>query len=152
MPIDYVALKSELLNDPAGLGYSVPIAAEDDPAVADMINLIRSGTAADGKSYSLFRKDIQPKEIVNCIASADFAGSTQLQIAKLNLLFVSNPIDASLTNVRANFQGIFSNASAGTIAALAAVAVRNGSRAEVLFGYGVNITSSDIATALRHTP
>ena len=151
MAVDYVALKSELLNDPANLGYAVPIAAEDDPSVAAIINQIRSGTAADGKSYSLFRKDILPKEIVNCIAAADFTGSTQLQIAKLNLLFVSSPIDASLANVRANFQGIFSAASAGTIAALAAVAVRNGSRAEVLFGIGTNITSSDIATALRHT-
>lgn len=146
---DYAALKSELVNDPASLGFSALISTGNHDSIASSLNQVRSGTAADGKPYSIFRNDISPKEIVNSIASADFSTATALQIQKLNLLFVAGVIDATLTNVRANMQNIFSSASAGTIAALAAIASRNGSRVEVLFGIGSSIVSNDIAIALR---
>lgn len=149
MAVDTSGLRTELLTDPANLGYAPLISGGADQSLADTLNLRRSGTAVDGKSYSIFRNDIQPKEIVNAIGSGDFAGATQIQITKLNLLFVATPIDATLANVRANFIGIFAGATSGTISNLTNLASRNGSRAEVLFGTGTSVNSSDISLALR---
>lgn len=143
MSINYISLNTEVKNDPASLGY----AGKTDEQIAVILNTIGSGTAADGKSYNIFRNDILPKEIVNCIEATDFSAATQLIISKLELLFVAAPIDATLANVRANFQNIFSGASATTKSALSAVAQRNGSRAEVLFGTGTVINATDIGIA-----
>jgi len=143
MSINYISLQSEVKNDPAALGYS----GKTDEQITNILNTVGSGTAADGKSYTIFRNDILPKEIVNCIDPVDFTAATQLSISKLELLFVAAPIDATLTNVRANFQNIFSGASATTKNALSAVAQRNGTRAEVLFGTGTVINSVDIGKA-----
>lgn len=143
MSISYTALQTEITTDPAAIGY----AGKTDAQVAALLNTVRSGTAPDGKSYTIFRNDIAPKEVVNCIEAADFTAATQLVISKLELLFVAAPIDATLANVRTNFSNLFSGASATTRTALAAVAQRNGSRAEVLFGTGVSITEADIGIA-----
>lgn len=111
--MDYIALKNEITTDPAGLGYVALSAAGDDQGIADALNLVRTGTAADGKSYSLFQGQV---------------------------------LDATRQNVRAIIVGIFSGMTA-TVSALTALASRNASRAEVLFGQGATVTTRDIALA-----
>ena len=44
MPIDYAALKTELATDPASLGYATPLAAQEWPACAALINAPGSAT------------------------------------------------------------------------------------------------------------
>lgn len=149
MPFTTAQLATELTTDPANLGYAALIAAGNDRDLAAALNLVRSGTSADNKSYTVWRNDVSPKEVVNCIAPADFTNATQIQITKLNLLFTGNSVDATLSNVRANMANIFSGASAATTNALAAVSRRNGSRAESLWGTGTSVSADDVAKALR---
>jgi hypothetical protein len=148
---DYSGLKAEIQSDPGALGYAAYVTAGNDQGVADLLNQLRSGTSPDGKTYSVFRTDVDPREIVNCIATPDFNAATAIQFSKLQVLFQGAPIDCTLPNVRANLQAVFSGASAATTSALAAVVKRNASRAEVLYGVGTVITTSDISFALRGT-
>ena len=163
MSIDPTALRNEILNDPVAIGLKALVSVAEggtgtttkDATIAAVLNFIRDGVTADpdngvvGTAITVFRNDITPKEIVQCIAAADFTAATQLNISKLQLLFQSAPIDATLANVRANFQNLFSGASAATQNALSAVAQRKGSRAEQLWGTGTTVQSSDVSFALR---
>jgi hypothetical protein len=146
VPIDYyAALKLELLNDPAGIGYSSAVDSGDDQALANALNLTRAGAA-----YSIYKNNIPVKDIIANIASADYASLTALQIAKLQLLFAGNNqfVDATDLNTRNIFVGIFSGMST-TVANLGNLAKRQGSRAEVLYGYNTSVTTLDVARALR---
>lgn len=141
--MDFAALATELNTDPKALGFAALIAAKNDQGCADLLN-----RASGAGAQSVFRNDIAPREIIQAIAAADFTAATQLQISKLSLMLASAPIDATLANVRANLQGIFSGASAATTNALTAVASRTGSRAEVLLGVGTVVGWQDVAKAL----
>lgn len=134
-------LRNELVTDPRNLGYSGFLASGDYIAVANALASIRSGAA-----YDIWRKDISPKEIVNSIQPVDFAKLSTLQAQQLQVLFVASPVDATLSGVRSNFTIVFSGAS-GTIDNLTALASRQGSRAEVLFGPGVSITDDQVRFA-----
>ena len=132
------ALKSELVNDPASVGYATPRTQGDTQRLADLINAVGAGTT--------FRNDIAPKEVINAIAAADFAGLTAVKCAQLQLLLLAAPIDATLTNVRQRFADIF--VAGTTLTALQAMAQRNCSRAETLWGTGTTITPEQVARAL----
>jgi len=140
-------LKTELTTDPGALGY-VP-ANGDIGALTKALNQVRAGAAADGKSYSIFRNDVLPIEIVDAIAAADFTGLTAALISKLQLLFIGNMVDMTRTNARANFQSIFSGMSATTTNAILAAIKRNGSRAEAMWGTGVIINDDMVRDALK---
>lgn len=137
-------LKTELTTDPSALGYAALITAGAISALAQAINLVRAGGA-----FSVFRNDIAPIEVINAIASADFAASTALQMAQLQFFFAGGRIDATSANVRANFLAIFSAASTATKNALSALSQRQGSRAEVLWGTSTVIIEEQITNALN---
>lgn len=142
-------LKTELTTDPGGLGYVAARASGNVAALANLINLPHSGSAADGVSYSVFRNDVVAKEVANAITAADFAALTALQLAQLQFLFLGGVVDFGTANVRQSFQAIFSAASAGTKAAIVALANRQGSRAEALWGVGVAVTVDQVVGALN---
>jgi len=144
MPVDISGLRTELLSDPLSLGYSGQIAAGSDNGVVAIINQVRTS------GFTVFRNDITPREVVNRIVAADFTTATQIQLTKLELLFQGTPIDATLSGVRTNFQNIFSGTATLLSGFLGSgLSQRNGSRAEILFGTGTNVTSTNVATALR---
>lgn len=145
MSIDYVALKSELQNDPVGLGYGAFVSSGNDAGLAAILNLVRAGA-----SYSIFKNNIPIKEVIANIVSTDFTSLTALQIAKLQLLFAGNTqgLDGTDLNTRNIIIGIFSGMPT-TVSNLTTIAKRQSSRAEVLFGIGTTITNFDIAQALR---
>lgn len=145
-------LKSELISDPAGLGYLAGVSGRirDDDNCAVLINTARSGVAADGLNYSIFRNDITPREVINAIIPVDFTNMTQIQLSKMNLLFQSAPLDATSSGVRQNFQNVFSGTSTLLSGNLAGIASRNSSRAAVLFGYGTTVSDTDVGSALNH--
>jgi hypothetical protein len=135
-------LKTELTTDPTSLGYAPLITAGNLGGVESLINKIQG-------TITVFRNDVAPREVVQCIAAADFNAAAQIAISKLEMMFISAPLDCTLANVRANMQGIFTGASAATTNALSAVAQRNGSRAEQLWGTGTLVSSNDIMVALH---
>ncbi len=136
-----VEIAAELANDPQNLGYAALVAVADDQAVAALLNRV-SGQG----SGSVFRKDIAPYEIMRAIVAADAANLTALQCAKLQLMMLGNNLDATVTNTRTIFLGIFTG-MAGTITALTTVVSRTGSRAEVLWGTGTVITPQQVSGA-----
>lgn len=139
MAIDYAALKSELLNDPTGLGYAPSVSSRNDTALANMLNLVRAG-------ISVFRGVIATYELWGCIVKAEYdalaPGDKQLLQILLGLPFVDSADSGTRTVVAA----IFGSATA-TRAAMIAKASRTGSRAEQLFGTGTLITADDVGRA-----
>lgn len=136
MAFTLAALHTEITTDPLAIGY----AGKTDQQIAALINALTGPGAA-----SIFRNDIAYQEIINAINSADFAGLSALQIAKLQL-FQGQLLDATKSNIRTIFLGIFTGLT-NTINSLTALASRTGSRAEVLWGIGTVIQWSDVAAS-----
>src|SRR5437588_11027519 len=145
MSINYTTLANEINGDPLSLGYVTPKVNGNDQAVANLLNALTGPGAA-----SIFRNDIQAKEIINAIVAADFAALTALQLQKLQVMTAQGVLDATVANIRTIFLAIFSGMT-NTVNALTTLASRTGSRAEVLFGTGTVITPTDVSFALRGT-
>lgn len=162
-PAQYVALKSELNNDPRAYGYAPLRTSGSDNALADLLNLVRDGT--NGTAIPIRRADIASKELWEAIDVTDMTAlpgaptATQLSAERRQLAWLTGlPAiprirllndDGSNTPAVANLLAIFP--ASGTRTRLTALASRNGSRAEELFGRDVRLTDADVAIALRNT-
>lgn len=145
--MDYVALHTELTTDPNGYGYAPLIAIGNDAGLADLLNQPRA-------AISIARPDVTPLEVLEAIKVTDFVSNANVlyaswfesltQFASLRIL----KADGTDTRVMTNLMSILSNGSASETR-LRALASRQGSRAEQLFGPGATVTHMDIATALR---
>lgn len=143
MPFSSAAMRTELQTDPAGIGYAAFLQSGNDSGLLAACNLIRSGTPADGKTYTTFRNDIKVSEVIAALDPTEYAAVTDLQLQKLMFIATPGVIDATLTNIRSIIGAIF--AAGNTRTALVALASRNASRMEVLFG--ANITPDQLASA-----
>lgn len=134
-------LADEITTDPKGLGYAAFVAAHDRQGLAAKINSTYPGVG------TVWRTDLKPWEITASLVESEVSGMTQVQWLRVQTLLIPPMIDASQTNIRAQFSGIFSG-KAQTLANLTAVAAKaNPSRAEELWGYRTLITDTDIANA-----
>jgi hypothetical protein len=149
MSIDYAALKTELQTDPNSYGYAQYITSGQDSVLADMLNLARA-------AIQLPRPNVPPSELLEAISVDDFiasANQTILHGSWLESLLQFQSIrilkeNGSDTRVMTNIMKILKNGTASETR-VRTLAVRNGSRAEQLFGPGVSITHMDVAQALR---
>lgn len=87
MSLTNAQIVSEVNSDPAALGYAAFVAVKNAVAVADILNWIRNGTTpcpdnnVVGAAITVFRNDIEPKEIVNAIApEEDGLAATQCAV------------------------------------------------------------------------
>ena len=142
MAIDYAALATEINTDPLALGYAAPKAAGNDAAVATLLNTI-GATAA----YQVNREPISTAVFLSHVDSAGFLALLPTQLAQLQCLMVVQTIDINDASTQAILVGIFGNPSA-TRTNIIAILKRQGSRAEVLFGRGVTVSSDDVARAM----
>lgn len=140
--IDLAALKSEIENDPQGLGYAPLMARGSDADVAVLLNTKRAGA-----NYAVFRPDVPLKDVIEAMTSADFTALTAVQASRLQLLFYGGYADMTRANTRRIMQDLFSGASATTRQGILAVVSREGSRAEKLFGAGTEVHHLQIAAA-----
>lgn len=152
MPINYPALATEITSDPRGYGYAADVATGNDTAVATQLNAIRPG-------ITIRRQRVPRQEILEAIDIDDFqanpsqvgnatlAASWFESVTQTDEVRLANP-DGSPTRIRLNINRLF-KAGSGTITRLDAVAVKNGSRIEELFGEGTSATDRDVAKALR---
>lgn len=143
MPIDYAALKTELQNDPAALGYAALITAGNDQGLADALNLVRNGVP-----YQINREPIATALFITKMDSAEFAALTQPQLLRLNTMLIGGAVDINDANTQTSLLGIFP-ANGASKAAVQALLKRQGSRAEVLFGRGVVVTATDVEYARK---
>jgi len=155
MAINYVALKAELQTDPLTYGYAAAITGGDDITLAGLLNKMRDGT--DGEAAILVRRrDISPNELMEAIDTRDLKASpTVLEGSYLESVLQREQItlsdDAGVdSRTKDNLDRLITNTN-GSQTRLNALARRNGSRAEQLFGIETRISTDDIATALRST-
>lgn len=146
MAIDFAALRTELSTDPNGYGYAPLIAAGNYEGLAALVNLPRA-------AITMRRNDISALEVLEAIDTRDFVASpTALQSAWFESITQYPRIrfrdDAGVnTRVRANLNRLV-NDTQGSQTRLDALAVRQGSRAEQLFGRDTDVSYLDIGRAL----
>lgn len=134
--MDYTALRAELLNDPAALGY----AALGDQAAADRLNATDTGR-------TLNRTNVPTTEVLGAIADAAWPAVASASESKLLAILGMPYVDASNTNIRAILGAIFptGGSTGATRTALLALATRVVSRQEEL-RLGV-VTAGDVQRA-----
>lgn len=157
MAFSLAALTTEIQTDPLTYGYAAFVSSGNDQGIADAINKVRTGS--DGKpAISVKRPDCSPAEILEAIDVRDFpaspTGVNSVPLAQSWLESVTQfdrirltADDGTKTTTRKNIDRLVGNTQ-GSQDRLDAVAVRNGSRAEQLFGFGVAVTSNQVAAAL----
>lgn len=136
------ALATELLADPASLGYSAAVAAGDDNAVFALINTSRAGG-----EYQQDRDAVTPDQLFAVLDPTEFSLVTATGLARLQTVLSLPLIDLAVSNIKAMMDAIFPLAGA-TQQALAVLQKRQGSRAEALFGRGFIVTVNHIGQAV----
>lgn len=155
--MNLVSLKSELIEDPAGLGY-----AEHRPhapgALADLLNKVGTGLVV--REYWLTDRalvaDIVPAHgtamsdsILTKLEQADASSKTvERMVSRLyNDARGLNFGDEALRAMLSSWAGVVLTQAEAD--ALLALPMRNGSRAEVLFGVDTQITEPQVTAALN---
>lgn len=156
--INIQTLRTELLTDPFNL-YGTDVANRNDSLVAAAINLARP-------SIQIRRADINSSDVINAIAVADYAAlpanpnttalSTERRfLSWLECIANTEKIrllqdDGTDAPAIANFRAMFSpgGVNTPTFNRLIALAMRNGSRAEQLFGTDVIVDTQHVTDAL----
>lgn len=143
MTIDYIALKTEILTDPTARGYS----GKEDNAVAVLLNEIQAG-------ITIKRDNISPNEVLEAIDNRDFIASPNIahcswfeSVTQLRSLRLVND-DNSNTKVLGNLNRLITDTQ-GSQTRVLALANRNGSRAEQLYGRNTVVSDVDVAVARR---
>lgn len=142
-------LKTELLTDPNAYGYAPLIADTNNPALTAMVNLPRA-------AIQMPRPDVTPLEILEAIKITDFVPSGQQSILygswfeSLTQFPSVRILKENGTDTRAmtNLMTILANGSQSEVR-LRALAVRNGSRAEQLFGVNTVVSVQEVIDAQR---
>lgn len=140
--MDYTALLSEIQNDPQSIGYAAYVSAGNDVMVATLLNQIRAGGA-----YQIYRGVIDSYEVINNTAPSEWSALTAAEKQRYQTITGAAKVDTANINVRSNFVSMFSGGSL-TRTSLSNMAQRQGSRAEILWGAGITVSSNDIARAL----
>jgi hypothetical protein len=148
MPIDLAALRAEIQGDPRGLDYGPHAVAQDDGAVADLINSTTGpGAATIALSFVSrddFLKAILPAFLVIPTLPADVQAKWDRILNMINAgagVTINAPVQALLA--QAVTDGVLTQEQAD------AVWHRTGSRAEVLGGPGTVVTPDQVSVALR---
>lgn len=155
MAIDYVALKAEIQNDPQTYGYAAWVAAAEPEKVAGALNKVRDGT--DGEAaITIRRPDISAAEVLEAVDNRDFSANPHplhvawfqsvTQLPTIRLIHDNGTDTRALGNIRRLLENPGTQGSRDRITA---IANRNGSRAEQLFGAGTVVSIQDVATALQ---
>lgn len=134
--MDLVALKNEITNDPASIGYAAVIKEHD--AVAKLLN--KAGRSID-------RETLSSGELVSCLDQTEFTALTAGQKAYLNLFVTAGEVPMT-KDARQALRTMFP-AGSKTRQNINDATKRDASRSEEL-GFG-RVTESDVADALLRT-
>lgn len=136
--MDHRALRAELLNDPAGLGYAPLIASGSDALLAARLNDPLSG-------YTVSRGVVPAYAVTSAIPASEFSLLPPANREYLSMLVSAGEVNLD-GQTRTDVKNLFGTNTQAR-ANLTALADRLGSRGEQL-GFGL-ITDTDIAVALR---
>lgn len=151
MAIDYSVLKNEILNDPQQLGYSNFLPQRNDVELAGLLNQVRSGD-----DYKVQKGRVSRDSFVEDTASVVYSLMVALDSGNNRAQFWLNVFDRLVSNsdtinsADANLNYILDQMISDNLLTSNqkdAIILRQGSRAEVLFGQVVLI--NDISNALN---
>lgn len=136
MPVNLSALRSELLSDPSGIGYSTALLRGDDNALVDLLNTVGVGTVSVGTVFAI--------SMQQCVVVSEYSNLTATQRDLWNVLITTgvNGIAISNVTIRNQIAGVW-GAGTTTRTNLLALVTRSAARSEVLFGEGVYVTAND---------
>lgn len=152
MAINLAALKTELTTDPNAYGYAPLIAAGNAEGLAALLNLRRA-------AITIRRTDVRPREVLEAIDLRDLT-ATPAQVNNQALaaswfesvtqgdatIRLSND-DGTDSLLKDNLDRLIGNTNASQTR-LNAVARRDGSRAEQLWGRDAEVSYLDVGAAL----
>lgn len=146
MPFTPQQLKDELTNDPTGLGY----ASKPDNQCSAAINALNA-------AISINRADIAPAELLEAIDIRDFNANATTpacswfeSVTQAPRIRLRND-NATATRIRSNLNRMLDDAQ-GSQTRFNALQVRQGSRAEQLWGAGTVVTDADIGYVRTQLP
>lgn len=142
MLINYSQLATEINTDPQSLGYTPLKTAGNDAGIASVLN---TATATN-----VFKPTVTAADVQSALDPTEFASLSSTQLNQLSVMLAGGVINSGVASVRQIVISIFtpSGSFPSTRAALAALAQRSGTRAEVLFGVGTVVAANDVAKAL----
>jgi hypothetical protein len=147
MTLDYSKLKAEVQTDPLQIGYGQYLASGNHIAVANLLNST-TGPGSSGIPLTSLQRDQFMLNILPAI-SAIASGNDVIKDKWDRILGVIKAADFIHNNQSIQYllqqsvaDGLWTQPQAN------AVFVRNGSRAEVLFGQDAVLTHIDVGTAL----
>lgn len=138
--VDYGALKTECETDPNTLGLTTPFNAGADNEVAEKLN------AVDAANGTFYNGVIPSYEIIDATVPSEWAALSADEKQRYQTLVSAGQVNSDNANIRDAFLAMF-DAGTTTRDNLIALAQRDGSRAEALFGQGTTISAADIAKA-----
>lgn len=148
--MDYQELAAEIANDPEDVGYAQHASSGADTLVAALLNA-RTGAGAGDVTEPVLAKGDFVLAITPALARIDALENASLRtvwgryweaIQCAETFRVADPRLAGLLDLAVT-HGVL------TAEERAAVGVRTGSRAEVLWGAGTVVSADDVARALR---
>ena len=133
-------LYTEITTDPTGIGLSTPFSAGNYPRVAQIMNQVRATITVE-KLY------VSPRDLIATIVPGEYIALTQAQRDYIALIPALGTVDIRTgSSLRNALNAVFASGSA-TRAAYTALASRNGSRTEVLFGVDQMVSNDDVRLA-----
>ena len=145
MAMTKAALLAELQADPQTLGYAALVAANNDKALADLLNDKTKGGTID-------RVTVSASELQSCVVGSEFLTLTVAQQNLWNAVLsaaADGGVRMSNANIRAQALAVWAGGTT-TRSNLGAAQTRAGSRAEVLWGEGTTVSFADVGIALRN--
>lgn len=135
-------LRTEITTDPTSLGYASPLAAGNHAQVATLLNQPRGAISVE-KVY------VTSRDLIATLVPGEYTALTQAQRDYLALLPALGTVDIRTgSSLRNALNAVFA-AGTGTRTAYTALASRNGSRAEQLFGVDTVVVSNEVTRALE---
>lgn len=143
MAMTTAALRAEIDNDPKSLGYATLRAQSNAPeALAAKLN--EAGASAE----TLFRSYLPLEDALAGIVASEFNALSAAAKTACDQFLRGTRIKTGDANMRATLGALF---AAGTTSRtnLLALASRDASRAEALWGEGAYVRAADVAAALE---
>lgn len=140
---DLTALKSEVLNDPVGVGYAASI-----NVTSELLSLLNDPASNPGnETVSIPVEELDITDISAVIDPSEYDALSAYNKEWVKM-FINRPKDEGLRSYQTKFLAIFGQ---GTVTRSAVIALRakKASRAEVLFGVNTVISRDDLIRA-RH--
>lgn len=139
-------LQAEILTDPTGIGYAAWL--DPDPArrgtSVDRTNDAEIAKLLNAPRTPLLRRTISTSDVLDAIDWRDVVATEE---GKLRIILSQPEVPIGQQRIRDALAAALLNTN-GTRTRIAALATRQGSRAEQLWGVGTSIHHLDVARAL----